>query len=213
MAANDVQANGRTWAEDQAWEAAWWGDCTNTFAEENKQILMAHRMGLEIVAVPDRPETWPAYDLAGKSVLDIGGGPVSLLLKCVNRGPECHVVDPCRYPLWVRDRYTAAGILVSMIPAEKFPVEPLAGRDPFDEAWCYNLLQHCEDPAVIAARARSHAPVVRVFEWVGIPPCVGHPQSLTPELLNEWFGGVGTVERFNGTNGCYGTAWYGVFGG
>ncbi|MFH1554929.1 MAG: hypothetical protein ABII76_08730, partial [Pseudomonadota bacterium] len=74
-----------------ATEEEWWGDCINTADEEAKQAKFAELMGI----TPVEGEGWfvPPYDLGGKSVLDVGGGPVSLLLKCRNRG-RCVVLDP-----------------------------------------------------------------------------------------------------------------------
>ena len=93
------------WRRAQAWERDWWGDCLNTYSEEEKQLVYANRMGL--VAFHDGKSPYN-FDLGGMSVLDIGGGPCSLLLKCVNfRGK---VIDPLCFPDWVLARYELAGI-------------------------------------------------------------------------------------------------------
>ncbi len=185
----------------QEWELAWWAGCANTFGEEAKQITYAHRMGL--VNEP-RDGKWPVYDLAGRSVLDLGGGPVSMLLKCVNRGDSV-VVDPCPYPLWVRQRYTEAGIGVSEMEAEAF-------RDASfrDEAWCYNVLQHVQSPQAVIETAKSQAQVLRIFEWLETPAAPGHPHTLHADELNEWIGGTGQV-GFVDENGAVGLAYWGVF--
>lgn len=197
-----------TWADHQEWERRWHGDCTNSFSEENKQITYAYRMGLVNEPNP-YSGAWPSYDLGGRSVVDLGGGPVSLLLKCRNRGDRSVgrsvVVDPCAYPEWVRARYAEAGIHLVRMAAEDLAIEV-----PLDEAWIYNVLQHTRDPELIAANARTVAGVVRVFEWIDTPPEPGHPHTLTAEALDAWFGGRGTVEQIN-ENGCVGKAWYGVF--
>lgn len=148
-----------TWDDDQRSEAAWWGDCSNTFGEETKQLTYARKLGLDPLNIDGH---WPTYDLTGRSVLDIGGGPVSLLLKTINRA-KATVVDPCRYPDWIRDRYTTAGIAYLQQPGEQ--ATPLG----FDEAWIYNVLQHVQDPGQIIRNAKASAPVVRLFEWIGIP--------------------------------------------
>src|SRR6266704_2122476 len=132
------------WENDQEFERNWWANCQNTFTEETKQLTYAYKMGL--TAYSNRGK-WPCYDLAGKSVLDIGGGPVSMLLKCENRGP-CLVADPCRYPAWTVDRYRTSGIDFRQIKGEEL-LE--AG---WDEVWIYNVLQHTEDPALIIKNAR-----------------------------------------------------------
>lgn len=189
------------WTAAQEYERAWWSDCANTFTEETKQLTYAYKMGL--TAYSDGGH-WPIYDLGGARVIDIGGGPVSMLLKCANLGPASTVIDPCPYPDWVDGRYRAAGI------------DWWAGRGEdveqgtFDEAWIYNCLQHTEDPAAIVANARRVAPLIRIFEWIDMEPCDGHPQMLTEAGLNNWLGGVGTTEWLN-ENGCIGRSYYGVF--
>lgn len=185
----------------QEWEREWWGSCVNTFAEEAKQLSYAHRMGL--VNVP-RDGRWPVYDLAGATVLDIGGGPASMLLKTTN-GERMVVVDPCAYPKWVGRRYREAGIKQHVGPAETFLWERT-----FDEAWCYNCLQHTVSPRTIIAMAKRQAKRLRIFEWIETETNVGHPHTLHADELNDWIGGTGTVEQID-ENGAVGLCYYGVF--
>jgi len=201
-----------TWNDHQRWEAEWWDSCANTFAEEAKQISYAHRMGLIVVPDPTGNERWPVYDAEGKSILDIGGGPCSLLLKVVN-AKERWVIDPCEYPAWVWERYEAAGIDCVEEKGE-FIDKSIHFSDPLwqaDEVWIYNCRQHVDDPSAIIRNARNLAPVIRVFEWLNVPPCNGHPHTLTAEVLGTLYGGRGIVEQMTGENACYGTAYYGVF--
>lgn len=179
-------------------EAGWWGDCGNSFHEEQKQIVCAIRMSLIPLWDVGHP---PAFDLEGRSVLDVGGGPVSLLLKCVNRGPACIVIDPTAYPAWTHFRYHGCGIEHGVMRGEDFD------RTGYDEAWCYNVLQHVDDPERIAVNMRAAAPHVRVFEWIDMPAYPGHPQSLTEADLNRWFDTTGTVEDLD-DYGAVGRAWY-----
>ncbi len=184
----------------QDFEADWWGGCFNTFGEEAKQITYAHRMGL--VNEPQAGR-WPVYDLRGYSVIDLGGGPVSMMLKCV--GGNGIVVDPCPYPQWVADRYAAAEIDYRQEEAEGFRVP-----DRFSEVWIYNVLQHVVDPEAVIATARACGYILRIFEWLETPPSEGHPHTLHADDLNRWIGGVGTVEHVD-ENGAYGLAYYGAF--
>lgn len=194
----------QNWTDDQEIERLWHGDCANMYSEETKQITYAHRMRLF-----NDPQDghWPCYDLGGRSVIDIGGGPASLLLKCVNAGRRL-VVDPCDYPCWVQRRYEEVGIHLIRRAAEDLP--PLGD---YDEAWIYNCLQHTRDPEVIVRKARETARVVRIFEWLDTPPSPGHPQTLRAALLDDWLEGTGTIERLEGENSCVGLAYYGVFKG
>lgn len=183
-------------------ESAWWGDCANTWHEEEKQHVYAKRMGLVAQWGGAHP---PSYDLANRSVIDIGGGPVSLLLKCLNRG-RAVVADPAIFPQWVVDRYTQLGIEFWRQPGEE-----LEGYS-FDEAWIYNVLQHVWDPSLVIARARALAGTVRVFDWIGIDPYDGHPHRLEREQLDICLGAPGFTAKLD-ESGCVGEAYYGVFRG
>ncbi len=184
----------------QEWEQEWWGNCVNTFGEEAKQITYAHRMSL--VNEP-RLGKWPVYDLRGSTVLDLGGGPSSMLLKCV--GGNGVVVDPCPYPDWVADRYAASEIDYRVEKAEGFRLP-----ERLTECWIYNVLQHVEDPEEVIASARANAYVLRIFEWIETETNIGHPHTLHADELNRWIGGSGQTEMVD-ENGAVGLCYYGVF--
>lgn len=188
------------WQKAQKWEKSWWGSCTNTLGEETKQLLYAEKMGL--IFTPDGNTPY-RIDMEGKSVLDIGGGPCSLLLKCVN--VEGKVIDSLKFPSWVYQRYRATGIEYVVYPAED-----LNERD-YDEVWIYNMLQHVDNPKEVIIRARGAGKIIRIFEWIGTPANIGHPHTLTEEKLNYWLGGEGKAEEFKGRNNCFGKGYYGIF--
>jgi hypothetical protein len=150
----------------------------------------------------------PTFDIGSRSVVDIGGGPVSLLLKCVNLG-RCDVLDPGGFPAWVSDRYSAHQVTLISVPGET-DVAALDGS--YDEAWVYNVLQHVDDPAKVIENARRWASTIRIFEWIDVPPYPGHPHMLTRELLDEWLDGHGYVAQLD-ERGCVGTAYSGIFRG
>lgn len=186
---------------EHKFEKSFWGDCCNTFGEEQKQWEYAKRMELQ---------HWGyAIDLQGKKILDIGGGPVSLLLKCFNLGQTCTVIDPIEYPSWTYERYNAHNIGKLNANGEDI-LDYYHIKNHFNEVWMYNVLQHCMDPKAIIEGAKYLAPIIRIFEWINFAPHPGHPQMLTREFLDKELGGIGAVECMNG-NGCYGDAYYGVF--
>jgi len=177
------------WRKVNDWEREWWGACTDTSDEEFKQREYARAMGLEdAYGAPVGTTGVMAYDLAGRSVLDIGGGPVSLLLKCRNRG-RCVVADPADYPAWVKARYEAAGIEYLKIPGEEFPSRD--ERNRFDEVWIYNVLTHVRDPKAVIERAKQCGTVVRLFEWLDTEMNEGHPHTLTKDFLDGVLGADG----------------------
>lgn len=167
-------------------------------------------MGLQPQATPWRD---PVYKLTGKSILDIGGGPVSMLLK-TEEFERAIVIDPCEYPEWVKARYQAAGIEFYKIAGEDLltpgMIDELQEFPPVDEIWIYNVLQHTQDPEKIIDNARKLAKTIRIFEWINTEITAGHPHSLSQEKLDLWLGGHGTIENLN-RNNCFGWAYYGVF--
>lgn len=180
-------------------EKAYWADCCNTFDEEQKQFVYAKFMAI--------PQIHYSLDVGGKRILDIGGGPASLLLKTnLSKGK---VVDPIEYPFWTRERYAVKGINVSVRRGEDFdPID----ENAWDEVWIYNCLQHADDPGLIIENAKRYAKVLRIFEWVDIPPHPGHPHELTKASLDNWI----KSEREGDTvilneSGCVGNAYFGAF--
>jgi len=145
----------------------------------------------------------PVFSVDGKRIADIGGGPVSLLLKVPDHSNSV-VVDPCPYPRWVTERYRACGIRF----VRKRGEDDWRGR--YDEAWIYNVLQHVDDPEKVIANARARASVVRLFEWINVDPYPGHPHRLDKGHLDEWLDGVGFTSALNEA-GAVGEAYYGVF--
>lgn len=176
-------------------ERNYWGDCCNTFGEDHKHYTYA--------ALMDIPTVFWQFDVKNKSILDIGGGPTSMLLKAYNlsRGK---VVDPIAYPKWTVDRYNSKNI----------EVEVKLGEDidevGWDEVWIYNCLQHTINPSKIIDNAKRAGSVLRICEWVDIPPHEGHPQELTENSLNHWIGQSGHVSEVHQSD-CNGKLYYGVF--
>ena len=191
-----------SWEEDQEWEMQWHGNCANSFWEETKQIVYAKKMGL---AAQNKAGKYPVYDLKGASVLDVGGGPYSILLKCINFHGT--VLDPCNYPDWTVDRYVDCHIGLIRQPAENFVTDYV-----FDEVWIYNCLQHTISPEKIITNVRKYAKIIRVFEWIDMGITNGHSYILTEMQLNKWVGGEGKTEELS-ENGCFGKAYYGIFKG
>jgi 2-polyprenyl-3-methyl-5-hydroxy-6-metoxy-1,4-benzoquinol methylase len=193
----------KEWKEAQEWERLWHGNCANSLNEELKQMVYAKRMGLSFY---DDVRTPYNIILQNASILDIGGGAYSLLLKSSGFS-EAVVVDPCKFPDWVYARYDAAGIKYIIKPAEGLTLNRY-----FDEVWLYNCLQHVIDPAEVVKIARTYSTIIRVFEWLDVPETDGHLHVLTENKMNSWLGGNGKTELLN-ESGCVGRAYYGIFMG
>jgi len=185
---------------DYTFESEYWGDCCNTFDEDQKHYVYARHMGLERVGY--------SFDVKGASVIDIGGGPTSMLLKTINLGQRGTVIDPLKYPDWTYDRYAAKGIKALVMRGEDAIITHFAKG--YDECWIYNCLQHTDDPERIIKNALNAAKTLRIFEWVDIPPHEGHPQEITKTALDRWIGKEGFVKQL-AESGCYGKAYYNIF--
>lgn len=207
------------------WEKNWWGTCQNTYGEETKQFFYASKMGLKLHKSHQSP-----YNIAhwGVSVLDIGGGPVSLLLKvdrmgnkgmCITDGCDCtpprlKVIDPIQFPAWVYKRYELAGIEYEIKGGEDITAPKRIGYngDIWNEVWIYNVLQHVKDPKKVIANARRVGSMIRIFEWLDMKPTSTHPHTLQKVELDQWLGGEGKEEIIKTPwDGLAAHCYYGVF--
>jgi hypothetical protein len=179
---------------DLIFEKNYWGDCTNTFDEDQKHYVYAKYMGLTSEHF--------SFNVKNKSILDIGGGPTSMLLKAKNlkKGKVC---DPLNYPEWTYMRYKIKNIEYQLIKGED------VNESNWDEVWIYNCLQHTDDPDKIIKNALKAAPILRIFEWVDVPAHEGHPQEITSNFLDTSIGSKGNVIQLS-ESGCFGKAYYNV---
>jgi len=192
------------WTNDQDFEKDWWGDCANTLGEENKQLTYAKLMGLRFFHNGKSPHN---LNLEGKKVLDIGSGPISMLLKCIDcKG--CIAADPCDYPSWVQDRYKLHG--VTYLKSKGEDLNKL--KTVFDEVWIYNVLQHVDDVKKIVDNALKCSKIIRIFEWIDTGTTPGHPNNLTQVWLDGLLKGEGKVSILNEPT-LRGKCYYGVFKG
>jgi 2-polyprenyl-3-methyl-5-hydroxy-6-metoxy-1,4-benzoquinol methylase len=193
----------QTWEQANQWERQWHGDCANSYNEETKQYIYARLMGLDKYAVNYYGQR--GWDFGDQSVLDIGCGPYSILLK--SKATLKVGVDPCPYPEWVKMRYKECGVEFYNIKGEEINC-----FNNFDECLIYNCLQHTEDPQKILQKAWENSKVIRIFEWINEPVSDGHIHVLTEEKLNAWLSGEGKVIDLN-QDPCVGRAYYGIFPG
>ncbi len=182
-----------SWEDAQKHEADYWGNCLGMTAwgEFCKQEMYAREMGL-----------WDDYGnglgelkMGQRSVLDVGGGPVSMTLRCINAYCPT-VVDPCEWPQSALRRYQKYGIHFVKTAAEEMDRYLLA-LNKYDEVWCYNVLQHVQDPAKVVKNALNRVGKggkFRIFEWVYIPADICHPHVLTPEGILNWLAGATVVK-------------------
>jgi len=145
-------------------------------------------------------------NLNNTRVLDLGCGPASILLRC-NHGPSVGI-DPLRMKPDVLQKYRLNSItLLNMKIEDAIVQDKLKGME-FDEVWTYNCLQHVDNLEFILDFITNIAPTVRIFEWVDLGKCPGHPHTLTEEMFlkrfpeKEWTHKIwnpGILRGFGGT--------------
>jgi glycosyltransferase involved in cell wall biosynthesis len=158
------------WEQAQHYERDWWGTEPHKRWEEEiaKQKTYARLMGLPV-----------DLNMGNTTILDVGCGPVSMLLRATHGGSAG--VDPLLMSDETKAKYAAADVALYNDKAEDF--EP---KKHFDEGWMYNCLQHVDDPNKVMAMLLRSVDSVRIFEWIDLPVCEGHPQMLTVEQFERW---------------------------
>lgn len=131
-------------------------------------------------------------EIDGLKVIDFGAGPESLLLSYAVL-PGSVAIDPLTFTDEDEARYAEAGIERFREPGENFVT-----ADLFDEAWCYNCLQHVKDPVLVLAHMKASAKRVRIFEWCEVPTDDLHLHSLTADLFRKAFEGWKVVNELEG---------------
>jgi 2-polyprenyl-3-methyl-5-hydroxy-6-metoxy-1,4-benzoquinol methylase len=185
-----------SWNDVQNHELEFWKLLgVNTFTEENKQLkLYAPRLKFTV-------DEWHRLDFENKSVVDVGSGPVSLLLKAKNL-KKGYVVDPLmdKFPQWITDRYNFTKLTPISATGEDF-------KQKADMGLIYNVLQHVVDPEKLIENVKKQVKEIRVFEWINVPADSKHPHVLTAENLNKWFGTKGIEEHITEEN-SFTDCWY-----
>jgi glycosyltransferase involved in cell wall biosynthesis/SAM-dependent methyltransferase len=158
------------WETAQQHERDWWGTEPHLRWQEEieKQQTYARLMGL--------PHD---LNMGNKTILDVGCGPVSMLLRATHGGAAG--VDPLLMSEETKAKYAHANIALYHGKAEDF--EP---PQHFDEAWMYNCLQHVDDPDKVMAMLLQSADAVRIFEWIEMPNDSMHPHSLRIDQFERW---------------------------
>ncbi len=149
----------------------------------------------------------PRYDLQGKSVVDLGGGPTSLLLRCRNFS-KAIVVDPLPMTDTVKKRYKEHGIELISLPAEEFMYP-----QKFDEVWNYNCLHHVMDPDQILQNAKQNCKTLRIYEILNTRIDSMHLYSFNADYFHRMLGPGGNVKNMNNElkPSPDGDAYYGIF--
>lgn len=185
------------WKEAQIWERNWWLTYRNM---HNDEIIKNDYVSKMMFLHDGCPNA---------KVLDIGCGPLSLLLRYPVK--EGVALDPIEYGD-LENEYKNKGIKRLIKKGEDVTIED----GEFDEVWIYNCLQHVESPTKILENAILVGKKVRIFEWTFIKPYKGHLHELTPTLLTEPFKNAKWETLYFSTgilnfNGLHGNYFTGIF--
>ena len=165
------------WKKAQIFERIWHRRqqfCT--YNEETKQYIYASKMGLDYYKTNYFNQI--GWNFGDKTVIDIGGGEQSILLK--SQAKTRTVIDPLDYTHWVKMRYMEAGIEFLKIKAEN-----LLMNKNYDIVLIYNCLQHTENPAKIIRNIKKISKTIYIFEWIDEGISEGHIHNLTEAKLNK----------------------------
>jgi hypothetical protein len=148
----------------------------------------------------------PIFDLKGESVVDLCGGPSSLLLRCKNFS-KAIVVDPGDFPDYIANRYKAKGIDWVKMPAEEFVYDKT-----YDNIFLYNALPHVFDAKLIVENAKKFSRKIRVCESIHAGTDDQHFYDLSQEFLEYLFEQKGIVkDMFEPAPSPRGLHFFGVF--
>lgn len=123
-------------------------------------------------------------NLKNLNVLDIGGGPVSLLLRSYNLKSGA-VIDPAQFLSHIPLRYQNYNIKFYNKPAEE--LDQINFENKFDETWIYNCLQHTYDAQKILDSVCKITNKIRILEPInaGIDDC--HLFNFSFNYFDDYF--------------------------
>lgn len=180
-------ATEHTWRRAQSGERSWWvGNPDRWPVELQKQEKYAALMGFPEASAELKAERMALgapvlYDFGHARVVDFGCGPFSLLQRSkVGLGVA---IDPLDFGPELENAYDSLGLTRVRVAGEDFKWE----GNHFDEAWCYNCLQHVKSPSAVLAQMAAVADTIRLFEWLAIPADELHPHILGEGLFDAAF--------------------------
>lgn len=165
------------WASEQVWEKDWWQ--TTGIPQLAEEIVKQDRMA-RILNIP--------HSLHNTSVIDIGCGPLSMLLRFPCVYSKSAALDPMDYTyINMEKQYSKLGIKRLIKKGED-----LTPEDGFwDISLMYNCLQHVQDPVKIIHNCLNVSDKLLIFEWTKTPKCPGHPHEISKELIEHAVGSKG----------------------
>lgn len=133
-----------------------------------------------------------SLNFRGLKVLDVGGGPSSILLRSNKNHSELHdgfsegvVIDPVKISEHQKLRYEYFGVRFIQDMAEN--ITKYYSENYFDECFIYNCLQHVEDPIRILDGITKVSKKIRIAEPIHIPTDKCHLHTFTEDYFANYF--------------------------
>lgn len=145
---------------------------TENNSEILKQNTYAKLLGIEIGS-DDK------IDLKNKKILDVGCGPISMLLRCKHFS-EAVGIEPNDYGEETDLIYQKHNVTKLKICAEELNLQ-----QQYDEIWMYDVLQHVYNPTLVLQNIKHAGNILRIFEWIDMPAYKGHPHILSQKIFIE----------------------------
>lgn len=140
-----------------------------------------------------------SLNMSNLNVLDVGGGPCSILLRTNNLWGNQHkgvkkgvVIDPLIITEHQKLRYDYYGIDYIQDQSENIDMY-YSKKGYFDECIIYNCLQHVLDPIKILDKITYLSKRVRIAEPLNVPTDHMHLHMFNKEYFDNYF----TEDKFN----------------
>lgn len=125
-------------------------------------------------------------DLQGKRILDVGGGPNSILLRVINNGASV-IVDPTKYTeniSGLSSIFNSKNILFVCSTLEDLPIQ----YANYDEVWCYNTIMHTENSTEFIESLKQRVKpggIFRIMEPLTSRNDGHHPTTVTNNTFDS----------------------------
>jgi ubiquinone/menaquinone biosynthesis C-methylase UbiE len=179
------------WKKANVDESAYWEIFTCEVETLKHQDIYMQALGItqDYYYEPDR-----SLNMSGLNVLDVGGGPASILLRTNNNLPNRPhdglnkgvVIDPVMITDHQKMRYDFHDIEFIEDQAENID-KYYSEKGFFDECFIYNCLQHVVDPLKILDKITAVSKRIRIAEPLNVPTDHMHLHMFTENYFDEYF--------------------------
>lgn len=178
------------WERANEIESNYWGIFT-------AELMTLKHQELYIDALNIRSDYFDVIDnslnFSDKKILDVGGGPASLLLRTNNTKGNCHdgiiegvIIDPVIITEHQLDRYKYFNLNFINDKGENIDLY-YNDKNHFDETIIYNCLQHVENPIEILDKITHISKRIRLSEPINASTDEAHLHEFTSKYFDDYF--------------------------